>query len=142
VGSTPPETALILLDAYYFAATGEYRRSVIDAATACEQAKDNLFERKWRERSSESFKRGRVLTGYDLPDHLSTDVKRMTQRSYDVEYPKQFSVIKSLWSARGNIAHGGTLTYRTGETNTEVTRPEATCFGAAARHCVAWLESL
>jgi hypothetical protein len=141
-GSTPPETALILLDAYYYAATGEIRRSVIDAATACEQAKDDLFERKWRERKSARFKRGRVLTGYDLPHHVSKDIQKMTGRSYAIDHPQQFAAIESLWDASGNIAHGGALTYRSGETSVEVTREEATRFGDAARHCVAWLEAL
>ncbi len=141
-GITPPETALIVLDAYYFATTGEIRRAVIDAATACEQAKDEVFQRTWCARSRKPFKRGRLLTGYDLPYHLSRDMNRLLGRSYKLEHPNEFATIENLWDARGNIAHGGELTYKSNGTDVPVTAILATHFANAVRHCVGWLASL
>jgi hypothetical protein len=140
--SSPPEADLILLDAYYFVATAEIRRAVVDAATACEVAKDEFFERRWREQSSEPFRRGRMLRGYDLPDHIDVQMQRWIRRSYRVDHPQHFVSIQNLWDARGNVAHGGPLTYRTNKTQTEVTRDEAIRLCDAVRHCVGWLQGL
>ncbi len=42
-----PLYALLNLDARYFAAISDFRRAVLDAVIACEQARDIHFERLW-----------------------------------------------------------------------------------------------
>ena len=80
-GAIAPLYDLLVLDARFFAATADIRRSVIDAATACEQARDVHFERWWHVHAPGSpFKLGRVLTGNNLPHHLHRGFAKANQQ--------------------------------------------------------------
>lgn len=105
----PGLEAQLFLDGRYFRLAQDYRRMVLDLATACEFAKDRAVERIWRARTKAPFRRGRVLTGYDLSQHVSTSLDAFCQRNFASEYPNDFVLIEKLWAARGTIAHGGQL---------------------------------
>lgn len=138
----PPEEDVLLLDAYYHLATGDLRRCVIDAATASEQAKDRAFESIWRRRSKEVYKRGRLITGYEIPQHVSADMQRAVGRSFEIDHPDSFEWLEHLWDARGSIAHGGRLHFRSSGAEIRVNGANARSMVRAAEVCLAWLAQL
>ena len=113
-GLTVPLYKLLILDARHFSATKNYRRAILDAVISCEQARDIHFERIYKLKSIGSkFRLGKVLTGNNLPTHLSEDLVKLTngKYSYEKDFPKEFELIKNLWNVRGNIAHGRPMQY-------------------------------
>ncbi len=75
-----PLYALLNLDARYFAAISDFRRAVLDAVIACEQARDVHFERLWSMKAAGvPFKINRVLSGVNLPTHLRACLKSLRQ---------------------------------------------------------------
>lgn len=141
-GITPPLYLELLLDGRYFGSIGDYRRAVVDLAMACEQAKDLAFERLWTTSSPGApFHRGRVMSGYDLPEHLDRDLKRFSH-SYKEQHPDKFATLSELWDARGNIVHQGTAIFRRAGVGIEVDENACQNFVRGASHCVQWLESL
>lgn len=142
-GSEPALSALLLLDARYHGYAGDFRRGILDAAIACEQAKEAAFERTWRAlHPGQLYKRGRVLKGYDLDMHLDRDLKKLCGRSYREEFPRHWSSVGHLWSTRGNVAHGEGVFYRSAGTRVHVGEPEFQNIVRAADHCVRWLQRL
>jgi len=143
-GAIAPLYDLLVLDARYFAITSNIRRSVLDAAVACEQARDVHFERLWNTKTSSSYKRGRVINGNNLPDHLSRDLFKLTNdtHSYEKEYPAEFATIKNLWDSRGNVAHGKPAQYIEARKSHVIDGSKAVEFSKTAEHCARWLESL
>lgn len=145
MGAIAPLYDLLMLDARYFAITSDIRRSVLDAAVACEQARDVHFERLWCTKTGGSpYKRGRVISGNNLPDHLSRDLLKLTNntRSYEKEYPPEFATIKNLWDSRGNVAHGKPAQYIEAGKSHVIDGSKAVEFSKTAEHCARWLESL
>jgi len=141
-GFDPPYYDQVWLDALYRNAIQDTRRAILDAAISCEIARDATLERLWPEDGGK-LKKGRILTGNNLPTHLSTDLQKYTNgRSLETEDPELFEQIENLWSARGNIAHGGPLNYfRDGE-EISVDNDLASSLIEAARNCIDWLDSL
>ncbi len=133
----------LALDAIYFEAVGDLRRSVLDCAAACEHAKDMAFERLWPVYGDRGpYKRGKVIKKYDVDKHISRDLNQFAQRSYEREHPVHFSVIEDLWDARGNITHSGQVAYRRNGNVVRVDSAKAQEFIRSAEHCIAWLEAL
>lgn len=144
-GVIAPLYDLLVLDARYFAITLNIRRSVLDAAVACEQARDVHFERLWNSKTGGlAYKRGRVISGNNLLDHLSKDLLKLTNNShsYEKEHPAEFAIIKNLWDSRGNVAHGRPAQYIEAGISHSVDGRKAVEFAKTAEHCVRWLESL
>ena len=141
-GVTPPFHRELLLDGRYFGSVGEYRRAVVDLAMACEQAKDIAFERLWTASApGVPFHRGRLMSGYDLLEHLDRDLRRFG-RSFRVEHPDKFDALSELWDARGNCVHQGEAVFRRNGELVAVDENVFKGFGSVATHCVQWLESL
>lgn len=142
-GTEPDLSFLLLLDARYHGYTGDFRRGILDAAVACEQAKDDAFEQVWsRLHPGERYSRGRILKGYDLDKQVDQDLKRLISRSYREEFPHYWSSISHLWSARGNVAHGARVFYRDSGTRVDVGDLEFVQIVVAADHCVRWIQGL
>jgi hypothetical protein len=142
-GIEPPIYDILLLDAQYFASTRESRLSVLDAASACEQARDTTIERLWPSHGGQrKFHRDKVLKGDKLYNHLDRDLNNYIGRSYRSEHPSHFEKIKTLWIARHNVAHGGSGKYRQGGRTVQIDDKGALEFALAAEDCVRWLESL
>ncbi len=140
-----PLYALLNLDARYFAAISDFRRAVLDAVIACEQARDIHFERLWFLKAGDvPFKINRVLSGVNLPVHLSADLLKMTNNthSFEIEHPNDFAVIEDLWDARGNIAHGRPNQYRRDGVLNDVNEDKITEFIKSTSRCIKWLESI
>lgn len=121
---------VLLLDARYFAAAGDIRRSVLDSATACEIAKNITFERL-------NLKKD----GTDLIKHISEKLEEKIGRSYEKEESANYLIIKDLWIARGNIAHGK-IEYRYNGQTVVIDDKRVGEFASAAKNCVRWLETL
>ena len=138
-----PAPALLLLDAQFHRAVGDYRRFVLDASTAAEVSKDEAYERLWPVFGDGSrFKRGKMLHGYDLDLHVDEDLKRYAGRSYREEYPQYFRAVEDLWDARGNVAHGKIPFFRRDGATIPVDADHASRLSAAAAHLVDWLDQL
>ena len=73
----PPLAHQLLLDAEYNASAGDYRRCVLYAATACETAKEVAVKHVWERERSETFRRGKALSGYNLGEHLNPTTRYM-----------------------------------------------------------------
>ena len=121
---------VLLLDSYYFAAAKDIRRSVLDLATACEVTKNITFERLNLQKD-----------GTDLLKHLSITLEKQINRSYEKEENANYSIIKDLWIARGNIAHGK-IEYRYNGQTVVIDDRRVIDFAKAAENCVRWLEAL
>lgn len=132
----------LYLDACYFQAAGDYRRMVLDAATACEHAKELVFEYAWRHEHSASYKRGRVLQGYALDCHIDKDLNKLIGRSYKTEQPDNYAVIEDLWDARGNVGHGNDAFYRSDGAIVAVGRDNSNRITAGTLACLKWLDAI
>lgn len=143
-GVTAPLYDLLVLDAQFWGVNNEDRRAVLDAAIACEQARDTHLERLWNAKATGiPYKASRVITGNNLPNHLSSDMERFIARSYEKEHPSEFAIVKELWDARGNIAHGRPNQYvGTDGKLTLIDIEKVKEFIKTAEHCLRWLESL
>lgn len=107
-----PEEEVLVSDAYFFTATGDFRRAILDAATAAEMGKDMVFERLWKSKNKrKKYHRGKVLSGYELPTHLDKNLKALAGESFMEAFPKDFALIERLWKLRGKVAHGLPLTF-------------------------------
>lgn len=140
-GGTVPLHKLQLLDARYWAAAGDVKRSILDSCIACEDAVRLTFERLWPPEAG-PFKAGRVMRGSGLPDYVSSDLHRVARRSLSDELPEDFNAIEDLWNVRGNAAHGSDAIYHRDGAVVVVDERRADELERAAEHCVAWLESL
>jgi len=127
-----PTHELLLMDAIYFEAIRDIRRSVLDCAAACELVKDAVYGRK-----------GWTKASYDLPKQIGENLQRfLSGRSYETDHPEHFAMIDHLWDARGNITHSGRVEYRQAGKVVQVDSTNAKEFIRSAEHCVAWLEGL
>ncbi len=129
-GVEVPLYDLLLLDARYFSAANDIRRSVLDSATACELAKNMTFERL-----------NLTKNGTDLLKHLGDVLDGHINRSYERESAANYATIKDLWIARGNIAHGK-IEYRYSGITVRIDTNRASEFVQAAEDCVRWLNKL
>lgn len=141
-GVVPPLSDQLLLDAEYFAASGDFRRFVLDAAAACEIAKDEAVERLWAKHKTAPFRRGKALTGYDLGKHLDAQMRDICGRSLRDDNPIVFRKIQLLWDARGNVAHGEDAFYRDDSAVIKVSDEIAYELLVAAELCVQWINAL
>lgn len=140
-GRRPPEYKFQILDARYFAAIGDIRRSVLDSAIACEEAIRLTYERLWPDEGPQ-FRTGRVWEGTGIDDYLSDDLERYVGRSYRDEHPESFRRIEDLWKARGNIAHGGDANFRRDGQVHRVDQDTAWSFQDAVERCITWLNGI
>jgi hypothetical protein len=141
-GFPPPVASHLLLDARYFAAVGDFRRSCIDAATACEIAANEAVQRIWERKKTIAFKRGKVFSGYDMGRHLDNQLWRYCGRSLRTEHPDVFTVVGHLWDARGNVAHGKPAYFIDSGKYVQVDSTVANSLLPGAVRCVEWLDSL
>ena len=144
-GLVAPFYELLTLDARYFAITSNIPLSVLNAALACEQARDVHFERLWHLKARGlHYKPGRIIRGNHLPVHLSSDLLRLTgnMHSYKKESPAEFAIIENLWDARGNVAHGRSVQYIEDGSLYVVDERKAMEFVKTVEHCLRWLENL
>lgn len=139
-GVEVPEQEVLLMDAVYLSAKRDFRRCVIDAATAVEQAKDTTFQRLWVACKTEPFNRDKVLGRWDISNHLDVKLKHNFGRSYKEDFPAAWEIIHKLWDARGNIGHGGKNVY--GDPPVAVDDKFVLSFLKTAEHCIRWLEKL
>lgn len=139
---TPPYE-MLFFDAYYYLATSDIRSMAVSAAIASEQATETTFARLWEtQNKGQKFNRGRVMTSYDLPTHLSRDLNRFLGRSFEQEFPTEFAEIRKLWDVRGRVAHGGKAQFICNGNLLTLDGFQAEKMLAAVRKCIDWLQQL
>lgn len=132
----------LYLDAHYYFASGDFRRMVIDLATGIENLKDITFERLWSDKNIGKYRKGKVLKGYDIADHLDRDLKRLINRSLKDEDINTFYWLEIIWDARGNVAHGAEPYYRCGGEVIYVESENSKSMLQSARKIIKWLKDL
>ncbi len=139
-GAPPSFRHQLLLDGRYHVASRDLRRGVLDLATACEFAKEELFEAIWRSRAGGAYRRGRLISGFDLPKHLGVDLARFGP-SLEADLPEVYSDLSRLWALRNQVAHGQSPVLR-GHTGTiGLDRDMAHELAGAAQAVVEWIDS-
>ena len=132
-GNEPEDYQLLLLDAKYHSAINEPRRAVIDAAVACEQAKERTFvsivEGQW----GLKFKHGKYCTKYDLTKHINQDMKNLIGCEFSDADPDANDGVDLLWKCRGDLAHGK---------QRDIKKEELRRMINSAEKCIKWLEHL
>lgn len=141
-GVEPDVVDLLMLDAQYFSASSDWRRMVLDAATACEIAKDEACERLWNRINSIPYKRGRHLQGWNITMHLDSGIKAIGGRSLKDEEPEVYANICRLWDSRGNVAHGEEAYFREAGRKVSIGGETAKVIIASTIKCVRWLRAL
>lgn len=141
-GELPRESTLLVLDSYYYAAAGDFRAAVLSISQALEQEVERTFACLWGATTEAPFKRGRVMRGSGLIDHLTSDLERLASRRFDTEHPDTFGLIEDIWLARGNVAHGGSAEFYRQRHRHIVDNEMAVRFAESARQCIDWLLEL
>lgn len=143
-GHQVPLSAEALLDAMYHHASGDDRRAVLDAATACEAAVGEEFRRVANRDGHSASAVKRATASNDFTVQLETAAKSLGVGSeFSVEDPTSFAWLEQLRTARGNVAHGGPLMIR--DKNGKGHVPDAEDMFAmidAARIVLGWLRDL
>lgn len=137
----PPIAEILMLDAKHHFASRDFRRFVIDAATACEYVKDDTFKKLWTARHSTEFDRNDVLGKWHLANHLDVKLKKHFSISYKEAHPLHWEQVNNLWDARGNVSHGGMCAYGA-PPPIMIDRDKAKEMLSSALHCIEWLKSL
>lgn len=139
----PLSYEILLLDARYTLAIGDLRMTIINAATACEQAIDYHFERIWNAvKKGEKYRKGKICKGYDISKHVSSDISALIERAFSSDHPRDYEFITHLWDARGNVAHGKAAEFRRNGNVHSVNQGSAQTMLRAAHQLVSWLTTL
>ena len=78
--------------------------AMLTLAIAAESAKETFFKTIYP--SGMSYKRGRILEGWELPYHLDESLKKVKGVSYRELHQDKWDDINDLWDFRGKLAHG------------------------------------
>lgn len=129
----PEDYHFLLLDAKYHSVINEPRRAVIDAAVACEQAKERTYvaivEGQW----GLKFKHGKYCTNYDLTKHINQDMRKLIGCEFSQAHPDANTHIDLLWKCRGDLAHGK---------KRDIEKEALRYMIQGAEKCIEWLEGL
>lgn len=131
-----------ILDFLYYLSINDFRNSILNATMALEIEAELTFERLWYKNNSIKFKRGRVMKGDNLPNHISNDIDILIKKSYQKEYPVNFSKINNLWLARGNVAHGGNPEYINNGNKIIFDSKSLLDLKESLLHCLNWLRNI
>jgi hypothetical protein len=104
-GSRIPISWELFLDAVYFHASDELRRSVLELAISNELLVAETVEQWAATGKINEAKATQLLGGKDFLNHLSR-VGREYGRSFQKEHAVEFDWVKAIWIARGKLAHG------------------------------------
>lgn len=117
-------------DARYHLALGDDRRAVVDAAIACEQTRDFVFDHLVMRAHGRPLRPGKDLKGNDMRNHLDRDLKTVAGVSLKEQQPAIYAQIETLWKARNRIAHGR---------DASLQRTDTLALVKGARECIDWL---
>lgn len=129
----PPLEQVLLADAKYYRSDGDLKRAILEAATACEIARDKAFRRI-----------GKKVPDRNLVEHISGVLLRNGRPSYEKVEPRNYLHVQELWLGRGNIAHGKAAYYydKKAQQNKDIDSSKVGEWIEAATHCVHWLDQL
>jgi hypothetical protein len=141
-GVETPMYEMSLLDAFYFVAASDLRSAVMQASSALEQAIESCCSLIWERNNLGKFRRG-CLTGRNVTVHLSRDLDRYLGRSFEHEFPHSFVLLRRLWRARGDVAHGRPLQSSAASHSPDLIEDlECEQMVRAVRTALKWLQTL
>ncbi|MET0378303.1 MAG: hypothetical protein ABW049_04850, partial [Spongiibacteraceae bacterium] len=116
-------------------------------AQACELAKEVAAERLWTTRNSTKYRRGKVMSGYELDQHIDTTFKTSFGASFKDFSANDWSNISNMWHARNSVAHGGEAIFHEkssggGGTKVSVDDEVSKLMLKSANKLVLWLNNL
>ncbi|HEX8546520.1 MAG TPA: hypothetical protein VF691_06120 [Cytophagaceae bacterium] len=133
----------LILDSYNFLVNKYYPRMVLSLTWAIEIYRDQIIEIIWTNMGkTEGFKRGKILTGNNLTDHIDFNLKNLCGESFKETNENDFKVISNLWQIRNNVAHGKSPFYFENKDKIEVSEGNAIIFYESTQACINWLFSL
>lgn len=136
----------LLLDAHISLAHGEFRQTILSMAQACELAKEVTAERLWAIRNGTTYKRGKVMSGYELDQHIDIAFNKSFRVSFKESSPNDWINISNMWHARNSVAHGGEAFFRrvSGGVGVKMNVDEdvSKIMLKSSRRLVLWLEAL
>ncbi len=91
---------------FFFIAHEAVARAVVEASTSCELAIEGSIARLAALRSHPFDGMSRVLDRGDFIGNIRNALVTVLHRSYAEEHPVEFERLRSLWAARGSVAHG------------------------------------
>ncbi len=105
----------------------------MEAATACEIARDKAFKRM-----------GKKVPSRNLMEHISSVLLTNGRLSYEKVEPIHYLQVQELWLGRGNVAHGKAAYYydKAARQNKPIDSAKVREWIEAATHCVNWLDRL
>jgi hypothetical protein len=132
-----------LLDAQYFLAIDDLAQAGLLAASGCDILKERVFEAVWQRRhprrTYSKTQRNRMISGWQMPEHIDTGLATLLGRSYKTEHPQEWDGVSQLWELRNHVAHGDVPSF--GSPPSIATDSDIVRFVNAARHLLKWLEA-
>jgi hypothetical protein len=141
-GTTIPLSWSSFLDAIYFHAIQDLRRSVLEAAIACELM---IEERPTIIADAHGLSKAsfvKAFAGTDLLKKLDRGLEQTIGRSFAKEQPQAFSWVKALWIARGHVAHGKAAVSAGGGKVRELTSDDQVKILDGVLHLIYWFEQI
>lgn len=132
----PNASDVLILDATYFYYSGNVRIAIIVLASSFEMGRDEALDRVG------ISKKKLKASDTDILKHLSLDFAELVRRNLAKENPEAFEFLKSLWIARGHVAHGKELVWRVGGKPADFSKLKAEEFFRQAETISAWLKSI
>jgi hypothetical protein len=141
-GQHPPLHRDTFYDAIYWYARRDYRRSILDAAVACEQIRDGLVEGVAHAMGISPRQARKSLVSDDLRENLDNGFREGYQLSFRAADAEAYEAVCQLWIARGNIAHGRPPVVPTGSTPRTPTEDDYRRWLLACFKLVGWYEEI
>jgi hypothetical protein len=134
-----PYYELLFLDAHYFFSSGDLRNSILSFSFCLENLLELVFKKIWIKNEEKKFKKGRVMSGNNILNHLTVDFERLGEERYDKVDPDNYNLINELWNYRGEIAHGKVDIKSFSNKNLNVSSEEVKEILGAVKKCKNWL---
>lgn len=131
----------LFLDGIYFHSIGDVRRALLDLAIGAESAVGEQYSKLVAPGGVTKSAVDKVL-GDKFERRISLGAEKLFGRSFAVEQPEEYTWVRRLWFARGNIAHGAEPNVRMPEGLRVVTHADVLPIIKAVLELLKWLETL
>ena len=132
----PDADDVLFSDAMYYYFAGDHRISIIVLCSCFEICRDLILEVRG------ISKRRLPKSSTDLIAHVTGGFGDLFNRNLEKEDHEAYNFLKSVWIARGNVAHGKTIHWRENNKNIPFSNVGQKTFVEGAHKIHSWLKSL
>lgn len=132
----------LVLDAHYFHAIRNTRRSVLAATMACEAAINYRVAQEAESRGVEYNVLGRRIDSSNLEKNMASGCERLFGRSFKEDCPDDYRVLQHMWRKRGTLGHGQRTSIATDEISDGSEEGVRIEIVKRARNFLSWIESV